>query len=37
MTEATEMRRERDSLKLEKNETFVHYTKELEEERSAKR
>ena len=37
MTEATELRRERDSLKLEKNETFVQFTKELEEERSAKR
>ena len=34
MTEATELRRERDSLKLEKNETFVQFTKELEEERS---
>ena len=37
MTEATELRRERDSLKLEKNETFVQFTKELEEERSSKR
>ena len=36
-SEATELRRERDSIKLEKNETFVQFTKELEEERSAKR
>ena len=36
-SEATDLRRERDSIKLEKNETFVQFTKELEEERSAKR
>ena len=36
-TESTELRRERDSVKLEKNEMFVTMTKDLEEERSAKR
>ena len=36
-TEATELRRERDSIKTEKNEMFVQFTKDLEEERSAKR
>ena len=37
LTESTELRRERDSIKLEKNETFVQFTKDLEEERSTKR
>ena len=37
LTEATELRRERDSTKLEKNEQFVQFTKDLEEEKSAKR
>ena len=36
-SESTELRRERDSIKLEKNEMFVQLTKELEEERSSKR
>lgn len=37
LTESTELRRERDSIKLEKNEIFVQFTKDLEEERSSKR
>ena len=37
LTEATELRRERDSIKLEKNEMFVQFTKDLEDERSSKR
>lgn len=36
-SEATELRRERDAVKLEKNEQFVHFTRDIEEERSAKR
>jgi len=36
-SEATELRRERDAVKLEKNEQFVQFTRDLEEERSAKR
>jgi hypothetical protein len=31
------LRRERDALKLEKNEQFIQFTRDLEEERSAKR
>ena len=37
LTEATELRRERDSIKFEKNEMFVQFTKDLEDERSSKR
>ena len=37
LTEATELRRDRDSIKLEKNEMFVQFTKDLEDERSSKR
>ena len=37
LSEATDLRRERDSIKLEKNEMFVQFTKDLEEERSLKR
>lgn len=37
MSECTELRRERDLIKLEKNEQFVQFTKDLEEERSSKR
>ena len=37
LSEATELRRERDSIKMEKNEFFVQNTKELEDEKSAKR
>ena len=36
-SEATELRRDRDMLKMEKNEQFVQLTKDLEEERGAKR
>lgn len=36
-SEATELRRERDAVKLEKNEQFVQFTRDIEEERSAKR
>ena len=37
MSECTELRRERDLIKLEKNEQFVQFTKDLEEERGSKR
>ena len=37
LTEATELRRERDCIKMEKNEQFVLFTKDLEDERSSKR
>ena len=37
MSECTELRRERDLIKLEKNEQFVQFTKDLEEERGNKR
>lgn len=37
LSEATELRRERDSVKVEKNELFVQLTKNLEEERSGRR
>ena len=36
-SEATDLRRERDAIKLEKNEQFVQFTRDLEEERSSKR
>lgn len=35
--ENTELRRERDILKLEKNELLIQFTKDLEEERNSKR
>jgi hypothetical protein len=37
LSEATELRRERDMIKLEKNEQFVQFTRDLEDERSQKR
>jgi hypothetical protein len=37
LAEATELRRERDAVKLEKTEQFVTLNRDLEEERSAKR
>ena len=37
LTENTELRRERDVLKLDKNEQLIQFTKDLEEERNAKR
>ena len=37
MSECTELRRERDLVKLEKNEQFVQFTKDLEEERGNRR
>ena len=36
-SEATELRRERDLIKMEKNEQFVQLTKDLEDEKGAKR
>ena len=36
-SEASELRRERDVIKIEKNEQFVQLTRELEEANSAKR
>jgi chromosome segregation ATPase len=37
LSEATELRRERDAVKLDKNEQFVTLSRDLEEERTAKR
>lgn len=37
LTEATELRRERDAVKLEKTEQFVTFNRDLEEERTTKR
>ena len=37
LSECTELRRDRDLIKLEKNEQFVQFTKDLEEERGSKR
>jgi len=37
LSEATELRRDRDALKLDKNEQFVQFTRDMEEERSLKR
>ena len=37
LSETTDLRRERDALRLEKNEQFVQFTRDLEDERSQKR
>ena len=37
LAEATELRRERDAVKLEKTEQFVTFNRDLEEERTTKR
>ena len=34
LSEASDMRRERDILKIEKNEMFIQFTKEVEDERN---
>lgn len=37
LTENSDIRRERDLVKMEKNELMIQYTKDLEEERNQKR
>ena len=37
LSETSDLRRERDGLKLEKNEMMIQYTRDMEEERNSKR
>ena len=37
LTDSSELRRERDTVKMERNELMIQFTKDLEEERNQKR